>query len=542
VREHILDPLAQDLLMKMLLPADERLPTITAVLRHPFFFPKSDEAKRLLEKHEEMQLLRDNTVTVIQVNEAMQRIFDDSMEKYCKIAFEMVQIAFPCALMMLPYTINSSQPSNPKHCPATKFSLAARIGECFLEINKATARMSFWLRMGVKMRGQDSSAFKIQIQEWLKRAQTESCASIAIEIVSGLDCDVKYAMICEEVLTCDGQISKAKAYMRDPIKAAQREIKQQTNKLYELYQPTSYLYLVDEVTMLLNGASSKSGSYPIELEISQNMVNCLLPFMNIVVMKALAKAGFEGLSNLLDLPTHFVDASWKSLENGLVHSMDNSESIEEFVLLQRIIRTNDHVYCDDGSQSHHSGTSASSSVGSSMNNLLSYISIIDIDLTPGDSSIASIPMELLELHFRQNDPDRQFGELRRVVTSVASKSSKNYGIWTSIDSIRQMQIYDATGESDVLVGQVLPIKDATTAYYTRKSDRPMNYADESSLHRMRQMSSRRDEYIKELNHRMATQHDNTSTAQDEVDDANDKQENTKAKKSNRRFRPWFTAC
>jgi len=56
------------------------------------------------------------------------------------------------------------------------------------------------------------------------------------------------------------------------------------------------------------------------------------------------------------------------------------------------------------------------------------------------------------------------------------------------------------------------------------------------------MSSQRDDNIKELNHRMATQHDNLSTAQDEVDDANDKRENTKAKKANRRFRPWFTAC
>ena len=59
---------------------------------------------------------------------------------------------------------------------------------------------------------------------------------------------------------------------------------------------------------------------------------------------------------------------------------------------------------------------------------------------------------------------------------------------------------------------------------------------------MRRMSSQRDDNIKELNHRMATQHDNLSTAQDEVDDANDKRENTKAKKANRRFRPWFTAC
>jgi hypothetical protein len=50
VREHVQDPLAQDLLCQMLLPANERLPTISAVLKHPFFFPKSQEAERFLEK------------------------------------------------------------------------------------------------------------------------------------------------------------------------------------------------------------------------------------------------------------------------------------------------------------------------------------------------------------------------------------------------------------------------------------------------------------------------------------------------------------
>ena len=50
VREHVQDPLAQDLLCQILLPANERLPTISAVLKHPFFSPKSQEAERFLEK------------------------------------------------------------------------------------------------------------------------------------------------------------------------------------------------------------------------------------------------------------------------------------------------------------------------------------------------------------------------------------------------------------------------------------------------------------------------------------------------------------
>ena len=50
VREHVQDPLAQHLLCQLLVPEEERLPTISAALEHPFFSPKSVEAERFLEK------------------------------------------------------------------------------------------------------------------------------------------------------------------------------------------------------------------------------------------------------------------------------------------------------------------------------------------------------------------------------------------------------------------------------------------------------------------------------------------------------------
>jgi serine/threonine protein kinase len=50
IREHIQDPLAQDLLRQILVPASERLPNMMSVLRHPFFSPTSAEAERYLEK------------------------------------------------------------------------------------------------------------------------------------------------------------------------------------------------------------------------------------------------------------------------------------------------------------------------------------------------------------------------------------------------------------------------------------------------------------------------------------------------------------
>lgn len=50
IREHIQDPLAQDLLHKILVPVNERLPNMVAVLKHPFFSPTSAEAERIIEK------------------------------------------------------------------------------------------------------------------------------------------------------------------------------------------------------------------------------------------------------------------------------------------------------------------------------------------------------------------------------------------------------------------------------------------------------------------------------------------------------------
>lgn len=226
IREHVHDPLAQDLLSQILVPADERLPSISAVLKHPFFSPKSVEAERYLEKvslsfgiesfifpiphtilttffvpkHEEMQLVRDSTVNIRKVTKAVAQMLDHSMEKFCKLAFATDEIAFPTCLVVLPYGLTVDDNTNRPVAAANPRTIdcAERLGKCLLEINKATARLSFWLMMSGKMKGNDGIRFKGQMQEWLKRARYESPANIAHEIVNGLGCGPNYAMICEE--------------------------------------------------------------------------------------------------------------------------------------------------------------------------------------------------------------------------------------------------------------------------------------------------------------------------------------------------------
>lgn len=254
-----------------------------------------------------------------------------------------------------------------------------------------------------------------------------------------------------EVLAYDGQISKAKAYMRDPIRAARRAIKQNSDELSDLYRAYTYLYLVDEVDMLPNCSSRRSQgtSYPIQVEPNPKLVaDVLLPFMNIVVMKTLAKDGFDGLASLLGLPPHLgFPESWRSSEPGLLHSVDDSKSIEDFVILQKILRKDDlNGLQDDASQmgqSLHSGMSSAYDNGSIYS--ISALGLANIDLSPGDPSVAAIPMTQLELLFRERDPDREFGRLKRVC-SGSQGPGKSLGLWTNIETIRQLESMEELAE------------------------------------------------------------------------------------------------
>ena len=68
IEERVHDPPAQDLLLQILVQEHERLDTMDMVLSHPFFGPSSGlEAQRILEKHEEEQLMYEETAVISQM-------------------------------------------------------------------------------------------------------------------------------------------------------------------------------------------------------------------------------------------------------------------------------------------------------------------------------------------------------------------------------------------------------------------------------------------------------------------------------------------
>ena len=323
--------------------------------------------------------------------------------------------------------------------------------------------------------------------------------------------------------------------------------------------------------------------------------------MNIAVMKALARDNFEGLSKLLGLPPTFgIPESWKASESGIIHSLDTSDSLEEFVSLQSSLRKKDleaflddeSVACSSLAESVHSGISSVYEEGSIA---FSVFGSTSIAFSQGNPALTIVPMVQLELLLRKFDSDRLFGGLRH----VSGGEKNNLGIWTSEETIQQWKSeeemvdleeqlqqlksdLDKRKEADIQLKQVLSrlesvkiqTRDPTSSFYHARetSCGQEETSDNSQTHHQSHdisESSSNDLSIplsnphsdqmlddKEYNHSesedeivITRKMVYTKPARTDQDNGNSKKEpdgkegkKKKMRKSKRRFRPWFGAC
>jgi len=565
INEHVQDPLAKDLLYSILAPSNQRAPSMAAILDHPYFSPESVDAERYLERHEELQILEENTCHINRVSTSMATLFEESMEHYCKFAFG-VEPVFPTCFVALPYALKWNKSSQRMEAPpyASILLQAEKMGVALLEINKATARLSFWARMNKRMSGPNNNAFKMQLQGWLKRARNESCSLIAAEIIEELGIERNYVMIVEEVLSLDGSQSKARTYMRDPLRAAKKAVRQNTSELIKLFDDQCYVYLVDEATMLPMCPPQQLSAYPFILEPNSKLImNVLMPFINIAVMKALAKDKFVGLLKLLGIEgMRSVPSAWPKTEPVLLHNTGTRAMIEEIVSLQQVLRKEDlSAYQDDVSVSSFSVMSDAISVSNRSTFSVSALGLAHIDLAPLDPRIASLPVTQMELIFREYDPDRQFASLCRVTAGTKEQQEgTGSGMWTTYVTIQDM----------ISMEEFSQIEDSLNDLRQGKNDQAA--AEKTFTHLM----SRRQQVLKTLATVVSPAGLElfgvdvpTTTADSQLDgeaagsgptDAADPGQSAaqssrgrfkllgrgkrtgKVRKSKKKFRPWFTAC
>jgi len=318
------------------------------------------------------------------------------MEKYCKEVFSIQEdISVPTCFIILPYHLcrNSlghlEAPQN-----ITSLSIGEKIGKHLLDINTATAKLSFWLKMKVFISEENGTEFRARLRLWLQRARTEASQDIAKEMISSIGCDKHYESICVELLDEGMSVSNAREFIKDPWKAASTLFNKSKHALLQYYprSRTHPLYLIDErhatVALPEEFSDDMDNVYPIEIEMTDVFEEIFLPLINMTVMSVTAKYGMKGLASLLGLPSSYgIPDTWKNSKIGLVHGNDasGSSSISEFTHFQQALSKNNGK--------NHLSTFIE---GSTLENLDSPFGI-----------------RRLEVFYQQNDPTNSFSGLNR---------------------------------------------------------------------------------------------------------------------------------
>eukprot|EP00547_Thalassionema_nitzschioides_P001793 CAMPEP_0194217596 /NCGR_PEP_ID=MMETSP0156-20130528/21718_1 /TAXON_ID=33649 /ORGANISM="Thalassionema nitzschioides, Strain L26-B" /LENGTH=2107 /DNA_ID=CAMNT_0038946687 /DNA_START=829 /DNA_END=7152 /DNA_ORIENTATION=+ len=413
LRENVDDPLAQDLLLSILVPEDIRLPNMTVVLSHPFFGPSSSlEAQHILERHEEEQLIDEETVIIKRMTTETRRKMERSMERQCKIIFDEEKIVVPTCLIVLPYMLEF-EGNRLVVGSESAHDLAIKVGEHLLQINKITAKLSFFLLMKQSLgMSVDQLEVKAKFKKWVKRSRSESPARVSSDILDDIRCGREYTRLCAEILE-EGE-NNFFSFLSDPMATARAALSEATEALMQCFETAQNLYLVDE----MNGdpVCSEEGSdeefdelvYPIALDRNLDTLRTLLlPFINVAVMKLTSAEGLHALRKLLGIPRSYgLPKSWSSGKSGLVHRLEKPSSIAEFAVLHEVMRRQEIAATPGNASFSHKDVTKS-----------------------GDE------MARLEDFFRDCDPVRTFADLHR----VSDGKEGSPAIWTTETEVNRMQ-------------------------------------------------------------------------------------------------------
>ena len=429
------DDLARDLLLNILVPFEYRLPNMDAVLEHPFFDSISGRKKGAVPN-------------VVLTSSGKLKEFDEfptcsilPLEQPCKIVFDRIDIIpFPTSFILLPYRMNVNVTNGKLEVPRNLQSLimAETIGKHLLAINTLTAKLSFWLKMKRNLSNTNGKQFKTLLIEFIKRAHTESSETIAKEILSAVGCGPEYTAICIEMLDKSSDVSHAREFIKDPMSAASKLIKERTRALFRCYTDMQQFYLIDEFTGLPVIREGEN-CYPIEIVPHIDAFSqVFLPFMELTLMSVTAIHGLEGLMLLLGLPpSHKIPDSWKKESVGLIHkkTASNTSSIVEFATMQKVLRSDERFISMAMQQSN---ILSEEKMESKVNKLPKEMSTILSGGSVGfvDDEDSNDLLRHLEAFYNAYDPEESFAGLHRICDP---KMTTSIGIWTQYEISEELR-------------------------------------------------------------------------------------------------------
>lgn len=345
VYEHIHDPIAQDLLLHLLAPFEDRAGlTMETILNHPFFNDSADATSllgKLIDKRQnesaaydrqrqkvvteksEDTWLESRTTTVACWNLDLLRKFNFASTEVLSslIGQRGPALSMPCNFILLPYKL-SAKNKKAKLAPTTKKDVerAERMGVLLLSLAK-------------------SCRFACKISNIVDADKSKHwTASALLEEAKFEDSD--FGNVKEIFLKTAA--SQVEEFRSNPISGALKVVERQIAEIRKFFKEAgkAFLYLVDEYAGIpLVG----SACAPYPLEVSESIVDKFLvralPFMNISVLYARGAAGgVSGLVRLIfEAAYPHVPPSWTTAAAGLEHKLDESVFVEEITVLQKAL-------------------------------------------------------------------------------------------------------------------------------------------------------------------------------------------------------------
>jgi hypothetical protein len=404
IYEHVDEPLAQDVLLRILSSHDERAAlTMESILGHPFFTAKRDSPpekivrklvdqcrtdsvarKRAFVKQIEMrseeEWLKVRTTTLLSWDLDLQMRMHLAPSEFVKreLAGGYRAATMPYSIIVLPYKLARNKAG--KLTPSTKseIEMAELMGIQLISLSKACR---FARRMEKVIRQSDDPSRKWSL--------TEIVDSLASE-------EDDFQELISELITFAN--SDAVMVVRDsPLLIFWRLVQERIKELQCLFEDTgrAFLYLVDEYEGVPIVSTSGTIAYPIEVtEKVTEMVARGLPFMHLCMLYARGVSGdASGLVKLIfEAAYPHIPPSWAEAANGLSHSLVDPEIKEEVRVLREATA---NLYPSIGSRS--------------------------ID-----------DLRFFQAYFERVDVKRYFAHLERVTNGEAS-------IWTNASGVEQME-------------------------------------------------------------------------------------------------------
>lgn len=342
VYENVKDGVAQDLLLKLLTPYEDRIKlSIDEVLQHPFF--TDDTSPQSLEK----LVLQHQSASTAYMRHRDQMINQKSQEDWIRARTDVVScwnfdllrtIHFssseiirkiiggentsPSSLLLLPYRL-SGKNKKAKLAPTTKKDVerAERMGLLLLSLAKAC---HFGARVEETVVGASIG------QKW---DSSTLLTSLILPTGDFEQLKEEFAKIAAE---------RIEAFRADPMTAVNKLIEKRYFEIRTFFKEAgkTFLYLVDEHAGIpLVGPAYDP--YPIEISESamSKMLAKALPFMHTSSMVARGVSGsVSGVVRLIfEAAYPHIPPSWAAAASGLTHTLDEELIKREVMVLQRTL-------------------------------------------------------------------------------------------------------------------------------------------------------------------------------------------------------------